>query len=240
MKRIINWFALTASITTFVLLILSAYIPWWKLTVGTDFLTIYASPIVTNFGLYGSQFNIPLIWAWNLANILLFTAGGIVMLAYSFFPTKPWSVDLIGFAWRKPIWAFASFTIGLVVLVFVAGFFDINFPLMGSQYVTFAFPDFIPISASISSQVEATFMLPFWFAIVTVVMCAAARIQHERIEKRVKKLAENASVSAAPTASSEVPPATSDGPPTTPSETPAASDTSTPLPAATSTSTSAP
>jgi len=186
MKRIINWFALTASITTFVLLILSVYIPWWKLTLGSDFLTIYASPIVTNFGLHGSQFNIPLIWAWNLANILLFTAGGIVMLAYSFFPTKPWSVDLIGFAWRKPIWAFASFTIGLVVLVFAAGFFGMNFPLMGTEYVTFAFPDFIPISASISSEVTATFMLPFWFAIFTVAMCAAARIQHERIEKRVK------------------------------------------------------
>ncbi len=198
MERIINWFGLAAGILTFVLLIISIYIPWWQLTLGNNFISIYASPIVTNFGLYGSQFNIPLIWAWNLSNILLFTAGGILMLVYSLMPTKSYAKDLLSFSWKKPLYAFLSFTLGLIVIVVAAGLFDINFPLMGSQEVTLNFPDFIPLTASITSTVTASFMLPFWLAIAVVALCIIARVQHVRIEKKIKQIAVN-TIPVAPT-----------------------------------------
>jgi hypothetical protein len=186
MSRVINWFGLAAGIVTLVLLVLSLYLPWWQLTVGNNFIDIYASPINWSFGLYGSQFTIPLIWAWNLSNILLFTAGGIIMLAYSFVPTKPYAQDLLSFAYKKPLYALVSFVVGLVVIVFAAGFLGANFPLWGSANLTFTLPSFIPLSASISSVVTATFLLPFYFGIVAVVLCIAARLYHGRLNKPEK------------------------------------------------------
>jgi hypothetical protein len=186
MERKINWFGLAAGITTLVLLIVSAFMPWWELIVGNNFVNVYASPIVTNFGLYGAQFNLPLIWAWNLSNILLFTAGGIIMLIYSIFPTKSYSQDLLSFSYKKPLYALLSFVVGLVIIVVAAGFFDVTIPLMGSDSVTFSMPSFIPISASISSSVTATFMLPFYLAIAAAVLCVAARIYHGRLNNSSK------------------------------------------------------
>jgi hypothetical protein len=187
MNRIINWFALAAGIVTLVTLLVSLFMPWWQLTVGNNFFNVYTSPINTNFGLYGSQFTIPLIWAWNLSNILLFTAGGIVMLIYAFLPTKKYSIDLLAFSWKKPLYALLSFIIGLVVIVVIAaGLFNVNFPLMGSANVNFAFPSFIPIRASISTLVTGAFLLPFWLAIVAAALCVAARLYHGRLNKTSK------------------------------------------------------
>lgn len=183
LKRIINPFGLAAGVVTLVLLVISLYLPWWRLTVGNNFLNIYASPINTNFGLNGSSFTIPLIWAWNLSNILLFTAGGTIMLLYSLFPTKSYSKDLLGFSYKKPLYALLSFVIGLVIIMVAAGFFNVGFPLIGSKTVNFTFPSFIPLSASINTAVSANFLLPFYLAIGTVALCIAARLYHGRLNK---------------------------------------------------------
>ena len=186
MEKKINWFGLAAGITTLVLLIVSAFMPWWELIVGNNFVNIYASPIVTNFGLYGSQFNLPLIWAWNLSNILLFAAGGIIMLIYSVFPAKTFSQELLSFSYKKPLYALLSFVVGLIIIIAAAAFFDVTIPLTGSQNVNFAMPSFIPISASISSSVTATFMLPFYLAVAAAVLCVAARLYHGRLSDAYK------------------------------------------------------
>ncbi len=183
MTRTINWFGLAAGISTLVLLLVSVFVPWWQLTIGNNFVNVYASPIVTNFGLYGVQFNVPLIWAWNLSNILLFTAGGVLMLIYSLFPTKSYSQDLLSFSYKKPLYALFSFVIGLAVILVAAGFFNVNIPLTGSADVKFSVPSFIPISASINSSVTATFMFPFYLAVVTAVLCVIARVYHGRLNK---------------------------------------------------------
>jgi hypothetical protein len=187
MERKINWFGVAAGIVTLVVLLVSLLMPWWQLTVGKNLFNVYTSPINTNFGLYGSQFTIPLIWAWNLSNILLFAAGGIVMLIYSFLPTKTYSKDLLAFSWKKPLYALLSFIIGLVVIVVLAAaVFNVNFPLMGSANVNLAFPSFIPINASISTLVTGAFLLPFWLAIVAAALCVAARLNHGRLNKTPK------------------------------------------------------
>jgi hypothetical protein len=189
MARTINWFALAAGIITLIVLVISLYMPWWQLTLGHNFFSVYTSPINTNFGLYGAQFTIPLIWAWNLSNILLFTAGGIIMLAYAFFPTKPYSKELLGFSWKKPLYALVSFIVGLVIINVAAGYFGVSFPLIGSSNVDFSFPSFIPISASISVLVTTTFLLPFWLAIVAVAFCIAARVYHRKLNPKPKQTA---------------------------------------------------
>jgi hypothetical protein len=187
MTRTINWFALAAGIITLIVLVVSLYMPWWQLTLGHNFFSVYTSPINTNFGLYGAQFTIPLIWAWNLSNILLFTAGGIIMLVYAFLPTKPYAKELLGFSWKKPLYALVSFIVGLVIINIAAGYFGVSYPLMGSSKVDFSFPSFIPINASISVLVTTTFLLPFWLAIVAVVLCVAARLYHRKLNPKLKQ-----------------------------------------------------
>ncbi len=168
------------------LVLVSVFVPWWQLTVGNNFVSVYASPIVTNFGFYGAQFTLPLLWAWNLSNILLFTAGGIIMLIYSVFPTKSYSKDLLCFSYKKPLYGLISFVVGLAVVVLGAGFFDLGIPLVGSANVDFSLPSFIPLSASISSTVTAMFLFPFYLAIAAVALCIAARVYHGRLTNAVQ------------------------------------------------------
>ena len=134
MGRIINWFGLAAGIITLIVLVISFYLPWWQLTIGQNLMKINASPIYTNFGLFGGdQFTIPLLWALNLITILTFTASGLIMLIYSLYPTKTYSKQLLGYSYKKPLYAVIGFAAGLIVVVGIAGFIGMNVPLLGSQ-----------------------------------------------------------------------------------------------------------
>jgi hypothetical protein len=103
LNRNINWFGFAAGILTLMVLVISLFIPWWQLTVGDNFMKVDASPVNTNFGLFGDQFTLPLISAFNLVSILAFSASGLVMLFYSLVPTKPYSKQLLGFSYKKPL-----------------------------------------------------------------------------------------------------------------------------------------
>src|SRR4030066_1564995 len=108
----INWFGLIAGILTLLVVVLSIYMPWWVLIVGDSLFKINASPLYTYFGLLGDSFTIPLLLALNISSILLFTAAGIIMLIYSFVPTKSYSIHLLNFSYKKPLWALIGFIIG--------------------------------------------------------------------------------------------------------------------------------
>ena len=109
MGRKINWFGLAAGIITLIVLVISFYVPWWQLTIGENLIKVNASPVNTNFGLFGTQFTVPLIWALNLISILTFTASGLVMLIYSLNPTKSYSKHLLGFSYKKPLYVLIIF-----------------------------------------------------------------------------------------------------------------------------------
>jgi len=182
MERRINWFGLAAGIITLVVVVVSLFLPWWQLTIGDKLIQVNASPMNTNFGLLSLQFTIPLIWAWNLASILTFVAAGLVMLLYSVIPTKSYSKELLGFSYKKPIYALISFVAGLLVLVAIASFLGVSIPVMGTSNV--ALPtQFMPMGASISVLVSGSFQLPFWLAIVAAALCIAARLYHRRVAK---------------------------------------------------------
>ncbi|MCW4029346.1 MAG: hypothetical protein NWE92_06840 [Candidatus Bathyarchaeota archaeon] len=199
MARIINWVGVAAGIVTLLMVAISLYMPWWKLVIGEDLFTVNASPVYFGFGLLGSQFTVPLLWALNITLILTYVACGAVMLLYSLIPTKPYAKDLLDFSYRKPIYALVGFVVGLVVLVLVAGFVGVNVPLMGSAEVSL--PQFLmsQFGVSISVSVVAAFMLPFGFAIAAAVLCIVARIYHPRLTKKFEKLQQQQTPAVQPT-----------------------------------------
>ena len=127
MKRSINWFGFAAGILTLLVLVISLFIPWWQLTVGDNLMKVNASPVNTNFGLFGAQFTLPLIWALNLVSVLTFTASGIVMLFYSLMPTKSYSKQLLAFSYKKPLFSLVTFVSGLLIITSIAGLLTLTF-----------------------------------------------------------------------------------------------------------------
>jgi hypothetical protein len=200
LARKINWLGLAAGIITLVALVISLYMPWWQLTVGQDLIKINASPVNTNFGLFGTQFTIPMIWALNLVTILTFSASGIIMLIYSVVPTKPYAKQLLGFSWKKPLYSVISFVALLVVILLIAGHFGMYIPINGSATVTL--PSNWTQGATVSALVSGTFELPFFLAASAAALCILARVFHGHFAPNPIQPATAATptVTAAPTA----------------------------------------
>jgi hypothetical protein len=176
----INWFGLAGGITTIVVIIVSMFTPWWQLTIGDDFLTANASPVNTNFGFLGTAFTIPFILALNIVSLLTLVASGVTMLVYSIMPAKPFSKHLLDFAYKKPLFTFLFFIIGLVVItVILQAALSINVPLMGSTTSTVPIP--FTSGTTLSVLLSAGFLWPFWLAAVGAGLCIAARLYHGKV-----------------------------------------------------------
>ncbi len=177
----INWFGLIAGILTLIVLLISFYVPWWQLIIGDNMFKINGSPIYTNFGLMGSSFTIPLLLALNISSILMFTVSGIIMLVYSCFPTKSYSLQLLSFSYRKPLYAVVIFVLSLLIIIAIVGLTGLNISVVGSSTLTLPSQLTFGIGISISALASASFLLPFWLAIGTSVLCIVARLYHRRI-----------------------------------------------------------
>ena len=193
--RKINWLGLAAGIVTLIALVVSLYMPWWVLTIGENLIKINASPVNMNFGLFGTQFTIPLIWAMNLATILLFTASGSIMLIYSLIPTKPYAKQLLGFSWKKPLYSVISFVVILVIALLLAGHFGMYLPINGSSTATLP-ATMMPQDVSVSAAVSTAFQLPFYLAVAAVALCIGARLYHGQVA--APPVASEAAATAAP------------------------------------------
>ena len=161
---------------TLVVLVISLYVPWWQLTVGQNLVKINASPVNTNFGVFGDQFTIPMIWALNLITILTFSASGIIMLIYSLVPTKPYAKHLLSFSYKKPLYSVISFVAVLAIVLMIAGHFGMYLPINSSATVTL--PPNWTMGATVSAIVSGTFQLPFFLAIAAAALCIIARLFH--------------------------------------------------------------
>jgi len=179
MNRVINWFGVAAGVTTLLVVAVSLFVPWWQLSVGEDLVQVNASPVNTNFGLFGTPFTVPLIWALNLVSILTLVASGAIMLLYSVVPTKPYAKELLGFSYKKPLYVVVAFLATLVALMSIAGALGLNLPLMGTANVIL--PANFTLGASISASVLAGFLFPFWLAITAAALCIGARLYHGRV-----------------------------------------------------------
>jgi len=176
----LNWFALIGGILLLILIPISVYISWWKLSVGDDLLTVNASPVNTNFNVLGTQLSSGIMWAVNITSILVFLSSGIIMLIYSIIPAKPYAKDLLGYAYRKPLYMVVLYLAGLLVTMYATqAALGIGVPLAGSSTITL--PASLTMGANISVMISSTFQWPFWLAIATVALSITARIYHTRL-----------------------------------------------------------
>jgi hypothetical protein len=148
----LNWFALIGGILLLVLIPISIYISWWKLSVVDDLLTVNASPVNTSFNVLGTQLSSGIIWAVNVG-ILVFLTCGIIMLIYSAIPAKPYAKHLLGYAYRKPLYMVILYLAGLIVTMYATqAAFGIGVPLAGSSTITL--PASLTMGADVSVMVS--------------------------------------------------------------------------------------
>jgi hypothetical protein len=175
-----NWFALAGGVTTILVIAVSLFSPWWQLTVGDDLLTVNASPVNMNMGFLDASFTIPFILALNIVSILSLLASAIAMLIYALIPRKSYSMHLLGFGYKKPLYTVLFFIIGLVATTMICqAVLSLNIPLMGSATSTLP----IPFASGITLKVllSAGFQWSFLLAIVAATFCIAARIYHGKV-----------------------------------------------------------
>jgi len=182
----INYFALIGGILILLLLPISIYFSWWQLSIGRNLLALNVSPVNTNITLFGTQFNAPLLWAMNLTGALTFLASGIIMLIYALIPAKPYSKDLLSFAYRKPLYIVILYLAGLLVMTFAAqAFLGQGIPIAGSANLTL--PSSMTMGANISVLVTSAFQWPFYLAIVAAGLSITARVYHTKLTKTPKQ-----------------------------------------------------
>jgi hypothetical protein len=182
----INWFGVAGGALTLIVIVVSLYYPWWQLTIGDNLMKVNASPMNTNFGLLSTQFTIPLIYALNLGSILTFLCSGIIMLVYSVIPTKPYAKDLLGFAWKKPIYAVIFSVIGLAItIVILQTTLGLNVPLTGTGQIIL--PSAFTMGVNISIAVTSAFQWPVILAIAAAALCICARIYHRKFSANPKQ-----------------------------------------------------
>jgi hypothetical protein len=175
-----NWFGLAGGATTILMIVASLFYPWWQLTVGDDLLTLNISPVNMNLGFLGTSLTVPFIWALIIVGILGLLASAIAMLIYSLFPRKSYSMHLLGFGYKKPLYAVLFFVIGLVATTMICqAVLDFNIPLMGSTTNTLPIP--FASGITISVLLSAGFQWSFWLAVVAAGLCIAARLYHRKV-----------------------------------------------------------
>jgi hypothetical protein len=196
----INWFGFAGGALTSLVIVVSLFYPWWQLTVGDDLMKINASPVNTNFGFLDTSFTIPFIWALNVIGLLTLLLSGVAMIIYSVMPTKSFAKPLLDFGYKKPLFTFLFFIIGLVVVtVILQAVLNFNLPLMGSTTNTLPIP--FASGVTLTVLLSAGFQWSFWLAVVAAALCIAARLYHKKVATTQQPAVTTATVPSTTTAS---------------------------------------
>lgn len=183
MPQQINYVALVAGILTLVLIAISVFIPWWQFTIGDPAIAqMSLSPVTYNMALFGAILTMPLVYALTLGSMLTLIAGGIIILVYSVLPDKKYSKQLLGFGYKKPLYAIILFSVALLGLYFSAKYLGgMDVPISGSG--TMGLPQAIgDVGVGVSIKVTSSLNWPFYLAIAIAALCIAARIYHRKIK----------------------------------------------------------
>ncbi len=176
----INWLGIAGGALILLLIAISLFIPWWQLQVGDNLIKAYVSPLYTNFDFIGNTFTIPLLLALNITSIILLAAGGITILIYAVKPTSPNAKQLLGFGYKKPLYAVITFTITLIIITLVVkSSWGIDIPLIGQTTTTL--PANLTQNTTISVLLQAGFQWPYLIAITAAALCIAAKLYHKKI-----------------------------------------------------------
>jgi hypothetical protein len=185
-----NYFGLVGGALTIILVVISLFAPWWKLTAGpyypfssSDYLiTTALSPFTTDLTIIGTAITFPIIWASNLAIIFSLVAAGIIMIIYSAFPTKPYAKQLLDFSYNKPLFSVIAFIILLFAMTLIFQLLlNLNIPLNGTT--TSSLPRGMTQGINVSINVSAAFQWPVWLGATASGLCIAAKLYHRKIAK---------------------------------------------------------
>jgi hypothetical protein len=177
-----NYFGLAGGALTIVLVVISLFAPWWKLTAGDNFITTSLSPFTTDLTILGTAITFPIIWASNLAIIFSLIAAGIIMIIYSAAPTKPYAKQLLNFSYNKPVYSVVAFVILLFAMTLIFQLLlNLNIPLAGTT--TSTLPKGMTQGVTVSVMVSAAFEWPFWLGAAASGLCIAAKLYHRKIAK---------------------------------------------------------
>jgi len=180
MSTKINYFGVAGGALTIAVVAISLFYPWWQLTAGDNFLTATLSPFTTGLILFGTTFNIPLIGAANIAVALSLAIAGVIMLIYSFVPTKPYAKQLLGFSYKTPLFSVIFFVLLLVAMTLIMQtLLNLNVPLSGST--TSTLPKGLTQGVNVSVLISTQFLWPFYLATVASGLCIAAKLYHRKI-----------------------------------------------------------
>lgn len=174
----INFIALAAGISSLVLIAISMFVPWWQFTAGNPAnVQVNFSPVNFSLSHSGVGVAIPLILALNIACLLTLLASGIVLTIYAVQPTKPFSKQLLGFGYKKPLYTVVAFAAILIVIpLIVHAFAGISLPINGSATVA-------PPGSNGSAYVTSALQWPFYFSIVVAGLSVAAKLVHGKVVK---------------------------------------------------------
>ena len=174
----INFIALAAGISSLLLIAISYFVPWWQLSGGSPAnFQLNFSPVNFNMSHAGTLLAVPLVLALNIACLLTLLAGGIVLTIYALKPTEPYSKQLLGFGYKKPIYTLAAFiAILIAVPIIIHAFIGISLPVNGSAIIS-------PQGSTQSASVTAALNWPFYFSIAVVGLSVAARFYHRSLTK---------------------------------------------------------
>jgi hypothetical protein len=175
-----NWFAFVGGIATILATTVSFFYPWWQLTGGDDLIMINASPVNMNMAFLDVSFAIPLISALNIIAILSLLASAVAMMVYSLIPRRSYSMQLLGFGYRKPLFVVLFFIISLVAATMLCQVvLNFTIPLTESTTSTLSIPFVSGITFTV--LLSAGFQWSFWLAVVATAFCIAARLYHGKI-----------------------------------------------------------
>jgi hypothetical protein len=126
----------------------------------------------------------PLVYALTLGSMLTLIAGGVIMLVYAVYPNKSYSKQLLGFGYKKPLYAIILFAAALVALYVSARYLGgMNVPISGPG--TMGLPEAIgDVGVGVSVKVNSSLNWPFYLAIVVAALCIAARLYHKKVEEK--------------------------------------------------------
>ena len=158
MENKLNLIALIPGASTLLLIAVSVFVPWWQFSIGKPAIAqVNFSPVNFNVALFGNSLTMPLILALNIACLLTLASGGIVMLIYSVKPAKSYSKRLLGWAWKKPLYAVIFFVVEIVALTILGNtFLGFALPLQGAGTIQ-APQNMVPNGANISVNVAGAF-----------------------------------------------------------------------------------
>ena len=178
MQNKINFIALAAGISSLLLIAVSFFVPWWQFSAGSPAnFQLNFSPVNVNISHSGASIAIPLVLALNIACLLTLLAGGITLTIYALKPTKPYSKQLLGFGYKKPIYTLAAFiAILIAVPIIIHVVSGMSVPVNGSAIIS-------PNGSNQSASVSAVLNWPFYFAIVVTGLSIAARFYHRSLTK---------------------------------------------------------